>query len=161
MDNQTITTVCRKDVSQLLYNNSGVAKLFMHYSSGRIVYLFCFLTFESLCRQRSLYLEYWDDINCHGILCFLVIFSFSVFKGMFYQWIECACIWLVGLTIQLLRSSPPVYPLAMIGGVFWTTGKLVNLCLSISLCLISHHPAESTPCFWWLHTLGLHSLIAI
>ncbi|PIK52475.1 putative transmembrane protein [Apostichopus japonicus] len=62
-----------------------------------------------------------------GFGCNLVpVKRVSTGDGMFYQWIECACIWLVGLTIQLLRSSPPVYPLAMIGGVFWTTG---NICV--------------------------------
>ncbi|KAJ8027750.1 hypothetical protein HOLleu_29790 [Holothuria leucospilota] len=46
--------------------------------------------------------------------------------GMFYQWIECAAIWCVGLVVQILRDNPPFYPLAMLGGIFWTTG---NICV--------------------------------
>ncbi|XP_038056855.1 transmembrane protein 144-like isoform X2 [Patiria miniata] len=44
--------------------------------------------------------------------------------GMFYQWIDGIAIWQVGLIVNLVRGSPPFYPLAMLGGFLWTTGNV-------------------------------------
>ncbi|XP_059201490.1 transmembrane protein 144b [Centropristis striata] len=44
--------------------------------------------------------------------------------GMFFQWINCASIWVVSLVGDLILKSPKFHPLAMLGGVFWATGNI-------------------------------------
>ncbi|XP_067455998.1 transmembrane protein 144b [Thunnus thynnus] len=44
--------------------------------------------------------------------------------GMFFQWINCAAIWMVSMVGDLMLQSPKFYPFAMLGGVIWATGNI-------------------------------------
>ncbi|KAM3612281.1 uncharacterized protein V6R79_006230 [Siganus canaliculatus] len=44
--------------------------------------------------------------------------------GMFFQWVNCAAIWVVSMIGDLMLQSPKFYPLAMLGGVIWATGNM-------------------------------------
>uniref|UniRef100_A0A3Q3MQW7 Transmembrane protein 144 n=1 Tax=Mastacembelus armatus TaxID=205130 RepID=A0A3Q3MQW7_9TELE len=44
--------------------------------------------------------------------------------GMFFQWVNCAAIWVVSMVGDLMLQSPKFYPFAMLGGVIWATGNL-------------------------------------
>ncbi len=46
-----------------------------------------------------------------------------VFTGMFFQWICCSAIWLVGLVADTLFCPSRAHPAAMLGGALWATGK--------------------------------------
>lgn len=54
-------------------------------------------------------------------ICLLRAFYFSI--GMFFQWILCASIWIVSLVVNLIQNCPRFWPLAMVGGFVWATGK--------------------------------------
>ena len=56
----------------------------------------------------------------------------SVGAGMFFQWISCAAIWVVGLVGDTLLHSSKAHPAAMLGGVIWATGKCV--CVLVIVC---------------------------
>lgn len=56
--------------------------------------------------------------STNSLLC---AFDFSI--GMFFQWILCASIWIVSLVVNLIQSCPRFWPLAMVGGFLWATGK--------------------------------------
>jgi hypothetical protein len=47
---------------------------------------------------------------------------------MYYQWTMSIGIWFVGMITNLIRGSPPIQPLAMLGGFFWATGLSLNCC---------------------------------
>lgn len=42
---------------------------------------------------------------------------------MFFQWVLCVGIWLVGVVVNMVQKQPPIFLPALIGGVSWTTGK--------------------------------------
>ncbi|XP_035767049.1 transmembrane protein 144b [Neolamprologus brichardi] len=42
--------------------------------------------------------------------------------GMFFQWVQCAAIWVVSMFGDLMLQSPKFCPFAMLGGVLWATG---------------------------------------
>uniref|UniRef100_A0A3B4T6U2 Transmembrane protein 144b n=1 Tax=Seriola dumerili TaxID=41447 RepID=A0A3B4T6U2_SERDU len=44
--------------------------------------------------------------------------------GMFFQWVNCAAIWVVSMVGDLMLQSPKFHPIAMLGGVIWATGNL-------------------------------------
>ncbi|AWP11723.1 putative transmembrane protein 144 isoform 4 [Scophthalmus maximus] len=44
--------------------------------------------------------------------------------GMFYQWVNCAAIWVVSMVGNLMLESPRFHPLAMVGGAIWATGNI-------------------------------------
>uniref|UniRef100_A0A3B4YRA4 Transmembrane protein 144b n=1 Tax=Seriola lalandi dorsalis TaxID=1841481 RepID=A0A3B4YRA4_SERLL len=44
--------------------------------------------------------------------------------GMFFQWVNCASIWVVSMVGDLMLQSPKFHPIAMLGGVIWATGNL-------------------------------------
>ncbi|BFZ15118.1 hypothetical protein BsWGS_18157 [Bradybaena similaris] len=56
---------------------------------------------------------------------FVPIKQFYTGDGMFFQWVLCCGIFLVGVVIQIIQQST-FYPLVMVGGMVWTTG---NLCV--------------------------------
>ncbi|CAL1544403.1 unnamed protein product [Lymnaea stagnalis] len=56
---------------------------------------------------------------------FVPIKKYYTGDGMFFQWILCSGIFLVGVIVQLIRNAT-FYPLVMVGGTIWTTG---NLCV--------------------------------
>jgi len=56
---------------------------------------------------------------------FAPIKKFETGDGMFFQWIVCTAIWLVGLCVHAVRDFPTFYPLAMLGGFVWATGNVM------------------------------------
>ncbi|XP_029917192.1 transmembrane protein 144b isoform X2 [Myripristis murdjan] len=44
--------------------------------------------------------------------------------GMFFQWVNCAAIWVVAKFGDLMLHSPKFHPFAMLGGVIWATGNI-------------------------------------
>ncbi|GAA6222041.1 transmembrane protein 144 isoform X1 [Lates japonicus] len=44
--------------------------------------------------------------------------------GMFFQWVNCAAIWVVAMIGDLMLQSPKFHPFAMLGGVIWATGNI-------------------------------------
>jgi hypothetical protein len=81
---------------------------------------------------------------------FVPVKRFETYDGMYYQWVMCAAIWLVGLLIQLiLFAAPPAsdegceggellcgrpdpysvkfVPMAALGGALWATGNTLSV----------------------------------
>ncbi|XP_017548875.2 transmembrane protein 144b isoform X1 [Pygocentrus nattereri] len=60
--------------------------------------------------------------------------------GMFFQWISCAAIWVVGLVGDTLFRSSKAHPAAMLGGVIWATGNITSVpvvkCIGLGLGLL-------------------------
>ena len=56
-------------------------------------------------------------------LC-LVRFSVCV-SGLFFQWMLCIGIWLVGLVVNMILLMPPFFIPSLLGGFLWTTGNLM------------------------------------
>ncbi|CAG5116888.1 unnamed protein product [Candidula unifasciata] len=56
---------------------------------------------------------------------FVPVKQFYTGDGMFFQWVLCCGIFIVGVIIQIIQQST-FYPLVMVGGMIWTTG---NLCV--------------------------------
>ncbi|XP_039976309.1 transmembrane protein 144b [Xiphias gladius] len=44
--------------------------------------------------------------------------------GMFFQWVNCAAIWVVAMVGDLMLQSPKFHPFAMLGGAIWATGNI-------------------------------------
>ena len=42
--------------------------------------------------------------------------------GVFFQWVLCVGIWLVGLVVNFILDSPVFFLPTVIGGFLWTTG---------------------------------------
>ncbi|VDL91581.1 unnamed protein product [Schistocephalus solidus] len=59
-----------------------------------------------------------------GTLQTVKLVAFADFaSGMFFQWIMCNAILLVGLIVNCAVGCPKFYPLAMLGGALWATGN--------------------------------------
>ncbi|XP_035827242.1 transmembrane protein 144 isoform X2 [Aplysia californica] len=56
---------------------------------------------------------------------FVPVKKFVTGDGMFFQYVLCSGIFLVGIVVQLVQNST-FYPLVMLGGFIWATG---NLCV--------------------------------
>ncbi|XP_041358403.1 transmembrane protein 144-like isoform X2 [Gigantopelta aegis] len=56
---------------------------------------------------------------------FIPVKKFETGDGMFFQWILCSAILLVGMVLQAIRRST-FYPIVMVGGAVWATG---NVCV--------------------------------
>uniref|UniRef100_A0A2C9M793 Transmembrane protein 144 n=1 Tax=Biomphalaria glabrata TaxID=6526 RepID=A0A2C9M793_BIOGL len=56
---------------------------------------------------------------------FVPIKKFYTGDGMFFQWILCSGVFVVGIVVQIIRQSS-FHPIVMMGGAIWTTG---NLCV--------------------------------
>ncbi|KAG7224877.1 hypothetical protein INR49_014941, partial [Caranx melampygus] len=73
--------------------------------------------------------------------------------GMFFQWVNCAAIWVVSMVGDLMLQSPKFHPFAMLGGVIWATDSAgLGLLLRIGLIFffvkvdVELHPnSESIP----------------
>ncbi len=50
---------------------------------------------------------------------YLPVKAFETGDGMFFQLILTSGIWCVGFAVHCIQGFPPMYPLAMLGGVFW------------------------------------------
>lgn len=57
---------------------------------------------------------------------FVPVKKYETGDGMFFQWIVCSAVMVVGIIVQLIRKQPPFFPIAMIGGVVWELG---NVCV--------------------------------
>jgi glucose uptake protein GlcU len=44
---------------------------------------------------------------------------------MFFQWVLCLGIWMVGLVVNIVRFQPPFFLPTLMGGFLWTTGNLM------------------------------------
>ena len=57
---------------------------------------------------------------------YIPVKQYDVGDGLFFQWVLCCGIWIIGVVVSLLHSSmpPPMEPLAVLGGVIWATGHL-------------------------------------
>ena len=51
-----------------------------------------------------------------------MLFHFSAPLGLFFQWMLCIGIWLVGLAVNMFRYQPPFFYPTLLGGALWTTG---------------------------------------
>ena len=59
--------------------------------------------------------------------------------GMFFQWMLCIGIWLVGLVVNIARLQPPFFIPSLLGGFLWTTGLYsVCVCVLMMASLSSH-----------------------
>lgn len=50
-------------------------------------------------------------------------FNYDFLSGMFAQWVMSAAILFIGFLVFCLQGFPGFYPLAMLGGMFWTIGN--------------------------------------
>ncbi|KAJ8297482.1 hypothetical protein KUTeg_024013 [Tegillarca granosa] len=72
---------------------------------------------------------------------FAPVKKFETGDGMFFQWIVCTAILLVGIVVQIIRNAPKFLPLVMIGGVVWETGNICvvpiikTIGMGIGLCI--------------------------
>lgn len=57
---------------------------------------------------------------------FLPVKKFDTGDGLFFQWVLCIGIWLVGLVVNIIRDMPPFFYPSLIGGFLWTFGKQIN-----------------------------------
>lgn len=68
-----------------------------------------------------------------AVLCFgsnfLPVKKYYCGDGIFFQWVMCTGILVVGICVQLYQSSPQFEPLAMVGGFLWATGN--NFCVPV------------------------------
>ena len=72
---------------------------------------------------------------------FLIFTHYNLFchvAGLFFQWIMCSAIWLVGVCVQAIRDFPTFYPLAMLGGMLWATGQYYSLLCFTDYLLCTH-----------------------
>ena len=53
---------------------------------------------------------------------FIPVKKYDTGDGMFFQWILCIGIWLVGVVVNLVRYQPPFFYPVFFGGVLWTSG---------------------------------------
>ena len=53
---------------------------------------------------------------------------FCRMSGVFFQWISCIGIFSTGFVLNGIRLFPEFFPLAMLGGFLWCTGKNLYLC---------------------------------
>lgn len=63
-----------------------------------------------------------------AVLCFgtyaVPVKSFPTGDGMFFQWVQCCSILIVGLIVEIIVGSPYRFePLGMLGGMFWCLGN--------------------------------------
>ena len=68
--------------------------------------------------------EFLGQVFFTSVILCLVRFSFSV-SGLFFQWMLCIGIWLVGLVVNMILLMPPFFIPSLLGGFLWTTGNLM------------------------------------
>ena len=57
---------------------------------------------------------------------FVPVKQFDTGDGLFFQWILCIGIWIVGLIVNLARQQPPFFYPSLMGGFVWTFGKIIT-----------------------------------
>ena len=64
---------------------------------------------------------------------FIPIKQFKTGDGVFFNFVLCTGIWVVGLIVNLIRhengAEPQFEPLAMLGGAIWATGNVAVVAL--------------------------------
>lgn len=68
----------------------------------------------------------WSFVCGYCYAAFTTLFI-AVTTGMFFQWIVCIGIWIVGLVVNMARNNPPLFLPSVVGGVFWCTGKIIRV----------------------------------
>ncbi|UJR28503.1 hypothetical protein I4U23_009741 [Adineta vaga] len=58
---------------------------------------------------------------------FVPVKQFSAGDGVFFQFVFCVAVYMVGLIVDLILKNDHWYPLVLIGGTLWTTGNLVTV----------------------------------
>jgi len=72
---------------------------------------------------------------------FVVVKKFETGDGMFFQFVMCVGIWIVGVVVQMIRGySAKFEPYAMLGGMFWALGNVcvtpIIKCIGMALGLL-------------------------
>lgn len=96
---------------------------------------------------------------------FIPVKKFDTGDGLFFQWVMCVGIWLVGVVINVVQLQPPFFVPALLGGFLWTTGEEAARVITLQSilrvtsplrqhCRCSHHQDD------WTHNgtdcLGIH-----
>jgi hypothetical protein len=76
-----------------------------------------------------------------AVLCFgsnfVPVKQYKTGDGLFFQWVMCVSIWLIGALVQFGRNSYSFEPYAALGGVLWCTGNLTAVpiirCIGLGL----------------------------
>jgi glucose uptake protein GlcU len=76
---------------------------------------------------------------------YVVVKQFDTGDGMFFQWVLCVGIWMVGLVVNMVRGQPPFFLPSLIAGLFWSLGnvlvvpivKMIGLALGMTLWSIA------------------------
>nr|CDS27226.2 transmembrane protein 144 [Hymenolepis microstoma] len=58
---------------------------------------------------------------------YLPVKKFNMGDGMFFQWMMCNAILLVGIIVNCAVGCPKFYPLAMFGGALWAVGNSLSV----------------------------------
>ncbi|VDO03666.1 unnamed protein product [Rodentolepis nana] len=58
---------------------------------------------------------------------YLPVKKFNMGDGMFFQWMMCNAILLVGIIVNCAVGCPKFYPLAMFGGALWAAGNSLSV----------------------------------
>lgn len=58
---------------------------------------------------------------------FVPVKKFETGDGMFFQWVMCSAIWIVGLLVNAYQGWPSFQPGAMLGGFLWATGNIMSV----------------------------------
>ncbi|KAL3320192.1 hypothetical protein Ciccas_001130 [Cichlidogyrus casuarinus] len=60
-------------------------------------------------------------------ICFAPVRGQDTGDGMFFQWLMCSAIGVVGIVTQIVVGSQQFYPLGLLGGAFWATGNICTV----------------------------------
>uniref|UniRef100_A0A8B9H7G9 Transmembrane protein 144b n=1 Tax=Astyanax mexicanus TaxID=7994 RepID=A0A8B9H7G9_ASTMX len=71
---------------------------------------------------------------------FIPVKTVDTGDGMFFQWISCVTIWVVGFVGDMVLQSSKAHPAAMLGGVIWATGNITSVpvvkCIGLGLGML-------------------------
>lgn len=71
---------------------------------------------------------------------FIPVKQYHSGDGIFFQFIVCIGVWIVGFTVNCIRNFPKFFALPMIGGALWTTGNMntvpVIQCIGLGLGML-------------------------
>lgn len=84
---------------------------------------------------------------------FIPVKKFDTGDGMFFQWMMCIGIWLVGMVVNVIQLQPPFFLPALLGGFMWVTGKAVDT--SVLLLSSFSSPSGNIVCVPVIKMIGL------
>lgn len=71
---------------------------------------------------------------------FVPVKQYDAKDGVFFQWILCSAVWIVGFIVNAIRGFPDFQPFAMLGGFLWCTGNMTAVpiirCIGLSLGML-------------------------